>query len=35
MRSVLRDSLPFVQAALIGTFAAAVIAGVATLMSHT
>jgi hypothetical protein len=35
MRRVLRKSVPFVQAALIGTLAAAVIAGVAMLLPHS
>lgn len=35
MRDVLRQSVPFFQAALIGTFAAAMIAGVAMLMTHS
>ncbi len=35
MRRVLRKSIPFVQAALIGTLAAAALAGVAILVSHT
>jgi hypothetical protein len=33
MRRVLRKSIPFVQAALIGTLAAAAVAGVAMLIS--
>jgi hypothetical protein len=35
MRDVLRQSVPFFQAALIGTFAAAMIAAVAMLMTHS
>jgi hypothetical protein len=35
MRRVLRKSIPFVQAVLIGTLAAAVIAGVAMLLPHS
>jgi hypothetical protein len=35
MRRVLRKCIPFVQAVLIGTFAAAVIAGVAMLLPHS
>ena len=35
MRRVLRKSIPFVHAALIGTLAAAVVAGVAMLISHS
>jgi hypothetical protein len=35
MRRVLRKSIPFVQAVLIGTLAAAVLAGVAMLISHS
>jgi hypothetical protein len=35
MRHVLRKSIPFVQAALIGTLAAAALAGVAFLISHS
>lgn len=35
MRRVLRRSMPFVQAALIGTLAAAGLAGLAMLISHT
>jgi hypothetical protein len=35
MRRVLRKSIPFVQAALIGTLAAAAVAGVALLISHS
>jgi hypothetical protein len=35
MRRVLRRSKPFVQAALIGTLAAAALAGFAMLISHT
>ena len=35
MRHVLRKSIPFVQAVLIGTLAAAALAGVAFLISHT
>jgi len=35
MRSVLRKSVPFVQAALIGTLAAAALAGVAMLIPHS
>jgi hypothetical protein len=35
MRRVLRKSLPFVQAVLLGTLAAAAIAGVAMLMPHS
>jgi hypothetical protein len=35
MRRVLRKSIPFVQAVLIGTLAAAAIAGVAMLIPHS
>jgi hypothetical protein len=35
MRRVLRKSIPFVQAVLIGTLAAAAIAGVAMLLPHS
>ncbi len=35
MRRALRKSIPFIQAALIGTLAAAAVAGVAFLISHT
>ncbi|MGO9703138.1 MAG: hypothetical protein ACLPX7_28210 [Xanthobacteraceae bacterium] len=35
MRRVVRRSIPFVQAALIGTLAAAALAGFAMLISHT
>jgi hypothetical protein len=35
MRHVLQKSIPFVQAALIGTLAAAALAGVAFLISHS
>jgi len=35
MRRVLRKSIPFVQAALIGTLVAAAVAGVAMLISHS
>jgi hypothetical protein len=35
MRHVVRKSIPFVQAALIGTLAAAALAGVAFLISHS
>jgi hypothetical protein len=35
MRRVLRKSIPFVLAALIGTLAAAAVAGVAMLISHS
>jgi hypothetical protein len=35
MRRTLRRSIPFVQAALIGTLAAAALAGVAFLISHS
>jgi hypothetical protein len=35
MRHALRKSIPFVQAALIGTLAAAALAGVAFLISHS
>jgi hypothetical protein len=35
MRRALRKSIPFVQAALIGTLAAAVLAGIAMLISHS
>jgi hypothetical protein len=35
MRRVLRKSIPFVQAVLIGTLAAVVIAGVAMLLPHS
>jgi hypothetical protein len=35
MRRVLRRSMPFVQAALIGTLAAAALAGFAMLISHS
>jgi hypothetical protein len=35
MRRVLRKSVPFVLAALIGAFAAAALAGVAMLISHS
>jgi hypothetical protein len=35
MRRVLRRSIPFVQAALIGTLAAAAVAGVAMFISHS
>jgi hypothetical protein len=34
MRRTFRRSVPFVQAAFIGTFAAAVLAGLAILISH-
>jgi len=35
MRRMLRRSIPFVQAVLIGTLAAAALAGVAMLISHS
>ncbi len=35
MRRVVRRSIPFLQAALIGTMAAAVLAGFAMLVSHS
>ena len=35
MRRVLRKSIPFVQAALIDTLAAAAVAGVGMLISHS
>jgi hypothetical protein len=35
MRRRLRKSIPFVQAALIGTLAAAALVGVALLISHS
>jgi len=35
MRRVLRRSVPFVQAALIGAMAAAALAGVAMMISHS
>jgi hypothetical protein len=35
MRRVLRKSIPFVQAILIGSLAAVVLAGVAMLISHS
>ena len=35
MRRVLRKSIPFVQAAMIGTLAAAAVVGVAMLISHS
>jgi hypothetical protein len=35
MQRVLRRSVPFVQAALIGTLAAAALAGLAILISHS
>jgi len=35
MRRALRKSIPFVQAALIGTLAAVALAGVALLISHS
>jgi len=35
MRRALRKSIPFMQAALIGTVAAAALAGVAMLISHS
>jgi hypothetical protein len=35
MRHVLRKSIPFVRAALIGSLAAAMLAGVAMLISHS
>jgi len=35
MRRVVRRSVPFVQAALIGAIAAAVLAGVAMAVSHS
>ena len=35
MRRKLRKSIPFVQAALIGTLAAAALAGIAMLISHS
>jgi len=35
MRRVLRKSVPFVKAVLIGTLAAAALAGVAILVSHS
>ena len=35
MRRVLRKSVPFVQAALMGTLTAAALAGVAMLISHS
>jgi hypothetical protein len=35
MRRLLRKLIPFVQAALIGTLAAAAVAGVAMLISHS
>jgi len=35
MRRVLRKSIPFVQAVLIGTLAAAMLAGVAMLISRS
>ena len=34
MRRALRKSIPFMQAVLIGTLAAAALAGVAMLISH-
>jgi hypothetical protein len=35
MRRALRRSVPFVQATFIGTFAAALLAGLAMLISHS
>jgi hypothetical protein len=35
MRRALRRSIPFVQAALIGTLAAATLASIAMLISHS
>ncbi len=35
MRRVFRKSVPFVQAALMGTLTAAALAGVAMLISHS
>jgi hypothetical protein len=35
MRRALRRSIPFVQAALIGTLAAAALASIAMLISHS
>ncbi len=35
MRKALRRSIPFVQAALVGTLAAAALAAFATLISHS
>jgi hypothetical protein len=35
MRRAVRKSIPFMQAALIGTLAAAALAGVAMLISHS
>jgi hypothetical protein len=35
MRRALRKSIPFMQAALIGTLTAAALAGVAMLISHS
>jgi hypothetical protein len=35
MRRVVRKSIPFLQAALIGTMAAAALAGFAMLVSHS
>jgi len=35
MSQILRKSIPFVQAALIGTLAAATLVGVAMLMAHS
>ena len=35
MRRALRRSIPFVQAALIGTLAAATFAGIAMLIAHS
>jgi hypothetical protein len=35
MRRVLRKSVPFVQAVIIGTLAAAALAGVAMLIPHS
>jgi hypothetical protein len=35
MRRALRKSIPFMQAVLIGTLAAAALAGVAMLISHS
>jgi hypothetical protein len=35
MRRALRKSIPFIQAVLIGTLAAAAVAGIALLISHS
>ncbi len=35
MRRALRRSMPFVQAALVGTLAAATLAGIAMLIAHS